>query len=152
MFCGTRNCSTGPRPNTPASESCTTGSLSLSAGSAVAAGSPGIGCEIEGSVLAAGAGAAVWMGGASTAGCVRPEYQYQPPAATAAATTAPATHMSLRRDASSRSWSHISRSPPMQGRRADFTPSAASHTGALHRLRCMQYEFAAGRLLAALPL
>ena len=45
----------------------------------------------------------VRTGGGSAAGRTRPEYQYQPPAATTAATTAPTSHAYLRRDASSRS-------------------------------------------------
>src|SRR5262249_20381626 len=112
------------------------------------ADAPGIGCEIWGAVLASGRGAAWRTGGASAAGCARPEYQYQPPAAIAAAATAAASHMSLRRDASSRSSSHIARSSAFQGRRADFTPPGAGYTGSLHSLRCMQYAFDAGRLLA----
>jgi hypothetical protein len=40
----------------------------------------------------------------------------------------------------------------LQGRSADFTPQGAAYTGALRGLRCMQYEFDVGRLLATLLL
>jgi hypothetical protein len=98
MFCGTRNCSTGARPMTPASESCTTASLSFRAGSA-AVSPAGIGFAICGSLLAAGAGAVAVAAGA--AGARRDAYQYHPPRATAIAAMMPISHTTLRRARSS---------------------------------------------------
>src|ERR1700730_4948731 len=121
MFCDTRNCWTGWRPSTPASESCTTGSLSLSAGKAAeaAALSAAIGCWICGSVLTGG-GAAAGTTGVAAAGCCRDAYQYQPAKAIAAATTIPMSHATLRRAALSRSSSHILRHLRVKGRLDHF--------------------------------
>src|SRR3989440_12692148 len=123
MFCGTRNCSTAWRPSTPASESCTTGSLSFSAGKAAApaALSAAIGCAICGSVLTDG-GAAGATTGVAAAGRGRDAYQYQPPRAITAATTIPMSHAILRRAALSTSSSHILRHLGLKGRVDHFTP------------------------------
>ena len=112
MFCGTRNCPTGLRPSTPASESCTSWSLSARAGSAaVPVASLGIGCEIAGAALT-GAGAGADASAAGAAARCRAAYHCQPQNATTTAVTAAAIHTTLLRAAFSRSSSHMPGTSP----------------------------------------
>src|SRR2546421_6933953 len=168
MFCGTRNCSTAWRPSTPASESCTTESLSFSAGKAAepAALSAVIGCAICGSVLTGG-GAAGATTGIAGAGRCRDAYQYQPAKAIRAATTIPMSQATLRRAALSTSSSHILRYLRLKGRVDHFTPlsctrpfraagpaarTARPHTAGRCITDCTWGEFRAAELLVRLRL